>query len=74
VEQRGGGELSFTSPGEKVPISAAESHPIVLVVEDDMLIRLNTADMVRDLGFEVIEVVDADQAISILERTQGRRP
>ena len=53
-----------------MPVSA-ESRPVILVVEDDTLIRLNAADMVRDLGFEVIEAVDSDQAISILERTEG---
>jgi two-component system, response regulator PdtaR len=53
-----------------VPVSA-ESRPIILVVEDDTLIRLNAADMVRDLGFEVIEAVDSDHAVSILESTDG---
>jgi CheY-like chemotaxis protein len=40
----------------------------VLIVEDDFLIRLNAVDMVRALGFEAIEAVDADHAISFLER------
>lgn len=40
----------------------------VLVVEDEGLIRANAVDMIRDLGFEVIEAADADQAISFLER------
>ena len=53
-----------------MPVSA-ESRPIILVVEDDTLIRLNAADMVRDLGFEVIEAVDSDHAVSILESTDG---
>jgi len=39
----------------------------VLVVEDDELIRLNAADMVRDLGFEAIEATNADHAIALLE-------
>jgi two-component system, response regulator PdtaR len=39
-----------------------------LVVEDDELIRMHAADMVRDLGFETIEAANADEAISLLER------
>lgn len=44
------------------------SKRIVLVVEDDFLIRSGAADMVRDLGFEAIEAADADAAIELLER------
>lgn len=42
---------------------------VVLIVEDEALIRMHAADMIRDLGFEVIEAADADQAISLLEAT-----
>ena len=48
------------------------SHPhqgkcLVLVVEDEALVRLDAADTVRDAGFDVIEAADADDAIRILE-------
>ena len=42
---------------------------LVLIVEDEFLIRLSAAEMVRELGFEVIEAVDADHAIEFLETT-----
>ncbi|UQR64345.1 response regulator [Bradyrhizobium sp. C-145] len=42
---------------------------IVLIVEDEYLIRLSAAEMVRELGFEVVEAVDADHAIDLLETT-----
>ena len=35
----------------------------------EALIRVHAADIIRDLGFEVIEAADADQAISLLEST-----
>jgi DNA-binding NtrC family response regulator len=35
------------------------------------LIRVSAADMVRDIGFEVIEAMDADDAIRFLEMTDG---
>lgn len=40
---------------------------IVLVVEDETLVRMNSADMIRDLGFDVIEAADADHAVTLLE-------
>jgi two-component system, response regulator PdtaR len=41
---------------------------IVLVVEDDELVRMDAVDMVRDLGFDVVESSNADDAISLLEK------
>jgi CheY-like chemotaxis protein len=42
-------------------------RPVVLVVEDEFLQRMNAAEMIRESGFEVIEAADADKAIAILE-------
>ena len=39
----------------------------VLVVEDEMVLRLRAVDIVEDAGFTAVEAVDADQALSILE-------
>jgi CheY-like chemotaxis protein len=55
-------------------VDVAESNKtkgLVLVVEDEALIRMHCAEMVRDLGFEVIEAVDADEAVSLLESVPG---
>jgi len=41
--------------------------PVVLVVEDEMLLRMRTVDMVEDAGFTSVEAVDADEAVAILE-------
>jgi CheY-like chemotaxis protein len=40
---------------------------VVLVVEDELLLRIHAAEMVADAGFEVIEAANADDAIAILE-------
>jgi CheY-like chemotaxis protein len=40
---------------------------VVLVVEDEMLLRMSAVDMVEDAGFTPVEAVDADEAIAILE-------
>ena len=41
--------------------------PIVLVVEDEMVLRMRAVDIVQDAGFIPIEAVSADEAIQILE-------
>lgn len=43
------------------------AKPVILIVEDEALIRMNTSDVVHDLGFNTIEATDADQAIALLE-------
>ncbi|WP_029587473.1 response regulator [Bradyrhizobium sp. URHD0069] len=40
---------------------------VVLVVEDDMLLRMRAVDMVEDAGYTSVEAMDADQAVAILE-------
>ena len=41
--------------------------PKVLVVEDEMLLRMRAVDIVEDAGFIPIEAVNADEALAILE-------
>ncbi|MBI5128734.1 MAG: response regulator [Rhodopseudomonas palustris] len=41
--------------------------PVVLVVEDDALLRMNAVDIIEDAGFEVLDASNADDAIAILE-------
>jgi CheY-like chemotaxis protein len=40
---------------------------VVLIVEDEFLLRIDAVDMIADAGFEVVEAANADQAIEILE-------
>lgn len=54
-------------------IDMRESHGVpeaiplvVMVVDDDVLIRFVAADILRDAGFEVVEAGDADEAITLL--------
>jgi two-component sensor histidine kinase/ActR/RegA family two-component response regulator len=41
--------------------------PNVLVVEDEMVLRMRAVDIVQDAGFHPVEAVNADEALSILE-------
>jgi two-component system, response regulator PdtaR len=40
--------------------------PVILIVEDEFLLRIDSAEMLESAGFEVIQAGDADEAISIL--------
>jgi len=49
----------------------AGTHParntgVVLIVEDDVLLRLITASNLREAGFEVVEVANAAEAVIVL--------
>lgn len=41
--------------------------PIILVVEDDPIIRMGAVHFVLDAGFEALDAASADEAIRILE-------
>jgi CheY-like chemotaxis protein len=40
--------------------------PVVLVVEDDVLVREPIADCLREVGYEVLEAGDAHEAIDVV--------
>jgi two-component sensor histidine kinase/FixJ family two-component response regulator len=48
-------------------MSTEVSPSIVLVVEDELMLRMRAVDIVQDAGFEPIEAISADEAIAILE-------
>jgi CheY-like chemotaxis protein len=40
--------------------------PVILIVEDEFLLRLDSAATIEHAGFEVIQAANADEAIAIL--------
>jgi CheY-like chemotaxis protein len=40
--------------------------PVILIVEDELLLRLDSAETIEHAGFEVIQAANADEAIAIL--------
>jgi CheY-like chemotaxis protein len=44
-----------------------KERPVVLVVEDEPLLRMAATDMVEDAGFVAVEAANATEAIRILE-------
>jgi CheY-like chemotaxis protein len=53
--------------------SVQPPRPVVLVVEDDALLRYHAADIVEDAGYEAIAVENADEAIRLLETRKDIR-
>jgi CheY-like chemotaxis protein len=51
--------------------TSAIRRPIVLIVEDEFLLRMNAAESIGDAGFDVVEAGNADEAIAILEACPG---
>ena len=50
----------ITAPGD--------SPTNVLVVEDEMILRMRAVDIVEDAGFTAVEAINADEALAILEK------
>lgn len=46
--------------------SHSESRMVVLVVEDEPLVRIFIADFLDEAGFKVLEAANADEALTIL--------
>lgn len=47
--------------------STTNKRPVVLIVEDDDLIRASTVEWAEDAGFEALGAANADDAIVVLE-------
>ncbi len=45
----------------------SENSPVVLLVEDEPLVRMAAADDLQDAGFHVLEAANADIALAVLE-------
>jgi CheY-like chemotaxis protein len=45
----------------------SSASPVVLVVEDEILLRMRAVDIVEDAGYTSVEAADADEAVAILE-------
>jgi CheY-like chemotaxis protein len=49
-----------------MPLDHSLLPHVVLVVEDEMMLRMRVVDMVEDAGYVPVEAVDADEAMAIL--------
>jgi CheY-like chemotaxis protein len=63
-------------PLEGLIVSASVRIPnkkVVLLAEDEFLVRLHAVHLVEQAGFEAVEAANADEAISILEAPKDIR-
>ncbi len=57
----------MNAAGKTIGEPAPEPPPTILVVEDDVLVRILVAAYLRECGFDVIEANSADEAIRVLQ-------
>src|ERR1700726_1852358 len=48
-------------------VADASTRQVVLIVEDEALVRMTALDMIEEAGFEILEATNADEAILLLE-------
>lgn len=49
-----------------LPGPGESRKPVILLVEDNVLVRFATAEILREAGFDVLEAVDASEALALL--------
>jgi CheY-like chemotaxis protein len=62
--------LSWIQLAENEEFLAQADRPVVLVVEDDWVQRMNVVETITLAGFEALEADNADDAIAVLETRQ----
>jgi CheY-like chemotaxis protein len=58
---------------EAVPAAHDDPRPLVLLVEDEVLVRMALTRMLERSGFQVIPVSSADEAMQVLVLFQTSR-
>jgi CheY-like chemotaxis protein len=53
--------------------SITTERPVVLIVEDDALVRASAVEWAEEAGFEAVEAANADEAIAVLENRSDVR-
>jgi len=53
-------------------VSSAPAREIVLVVEDEVLVRYVISDYLRECGYKVIEASSAEEALQVLQKASVR--
>ena len=61
--------IEGVSQAPHVEAKRATSHRIVLLVEDEVAVRVITSEWLRDLGYHILEAEDGPTALDVLTRT-----
>jgi two-component system, response regulator PdtaR len=54
-----------------MPLTSPDEPPIILLVEDELLVRMTAVDELEEAGFHVLEAANADIALKVLEACSG---
>jgi len=65
----GGGEAGDSNP-DLLPATAARDGEAVLVVDDEPVVRMLVGDVLRELGYGVVEAADGAEGLRILRSRQ----
>lgn len=58
--------MSLTTDFPGRPTSK-DGRKVALVVDDEMLVRMNAVDLFEEMGFEVLEASNGNEALAVLE-------
>jgi signal transduction histidine kinase len=61
------GEAKALAPASPAPVQGGSAQEVVLVVEDDALMRRMTTESLRELGYTVLDSESAAQALVVLK-------
>ena len=60
-------DLATDDPADKRPPETDSARGVALLVDDEELVRMSTANMLNDLGYEVIEANSAEEAMRLVD-------
>ena len=55
-----------------IAVTDGQSRKVIMVVEDDSLLRESLSLMLQDFGYSVVDAEDADEAISVAMKSVNR--
>jgi signal transduction histidine kinase/PAS domain-containing protein len=64
------GPLDIDDPVDKGQAPVAEGHQVILLVDDEPLIRMVAAEQLAEMGYLVIEAGDAREAMRVLDSSR----
>ena len=51
----------------------AAKRPVVVIVEDGFLLRMHTAEMIADAGYDIVEAENADWSLVLIGTVRSER-
>lgn len=65
------GAAAVATPAQTDPAESAARPLVVMAVDDDALVLMNTVEMLEELGHTVLQAASAPEALAIMRDVQG---